>query len=120
MKYQVTILQKEEVENLENFLKEVTANCKSSIDKNFMKMEWRDVLIRYWNRDRGSENTILHDQIESVLKEHYPSLVEPKVLTRIFNAKESGFQTKARILWKDKIQKIDNIKEIISFCKKVV
>ncbi len=79
----------------------------------FHRMEIRDLFISVWHHPEEFEKIAeMKSYLESV------GLWTPEFTITKFEARDSPSQVQARIQWNDKIRKIDDIDEIISFERK--
>ena len=82
-----------------------------SFKRSFDIFDYRVFLIAVWKKDWKTNN-----EVENLLKSL--NLFEPEFTEIEFSSCESGYQNSPRILWKNKIQKIEEINEVFSFKQK--
>lgn len=78
------------------------------IAKEFKKIDLMSGLLAIWNRpsDLSTETILIYESLGL-----YPAQFTEVTL----KSAETGYQNKARVIWNDEVQKIDEIDEIISY-----
>lgn len=88
---------------IEEYLKEF-----GGYKKEFERLNTLDFLFTITNPKNEKSRHKYEDTIPA-------NILNPETYKKIFNSKEVGYQSQARIMWDGEIAKIEDIDEIISF-----